>query len=220
VIVVSILLAFAIDAWWEERIARNFEVEQLVRVSAELEANSERLQRKIDTISAAIEGAGDFISWMGPKPIDVSADVYRKQWGKFYSIGTLSVLRSAAQDYLATGRAGKARHEDIRHALAVWHTDADELEDQYDLLRVAHANINDYLQNLVPLLHDITASGAVDENLASKFPYDHGEVLADPLLESRMAIYLIRLEFVLDQALDLQQQQSELMDIIVAATRE
>jgi hypothetical protein len=73
---------------------------------------------------------------------------------------------------------------------------------------------------LVPLLHDITASGAVDENLASKFPYDHGEVLADPLLESRMAIYLIRLEFVLDQGLDLQQRQSELMDNIVAATRE
>jgi len=220
VIVVSILLAFAVDAWWEERIARNFEVEQLVRVSAELEANSERLQRKLNTISAAIEGAGEFISWMGPKPIDVSADVYRKQWGKFYSIGTLSVLRSAAQDYLATGRAGKARHEDIRRALAEWHTYAVELEDQYDLLRVAHAHINDYLQDLVPLLHIIVASGVVDENLASKFPFDHGEVLADPLMESRMAIYLIRLEFVLDQGLDLLQRQSELMEIIVVATSE
>lgn len=219
-IVVSILLAFAIDAWWGGRIARNFEVEQLFRVSAELEANSERLQQKLDTISAAIEGAGEFISWMGPQPIDVSAEVYRRQWGKFYSIGTFSVLRSAAQDYLATGRAGKARHETIRHALAVWHAYADELEAQYDLLRVAHAHINDYLQDLVPLLHTISASGAIDENLASKFPFDHGEVLADPLLESRMAVYLNRLEFVLDQGLGLQQRQSELMGIIVAATRE
>ena len=219
-IVVSILLAFAIDAWQEKRIARNFEVEQLVRVSAELEANSERLQQKLDTISAAIEGAGEFISWMGPQPTDVSAEVYKRQWGKFYSIGTLSVLRSAAQDYLATGRASKARHEEFRHALAVWHTYADELEDQYDLLRVAHAHINDYLQDSVPVLHTISASGAIDENLASKFPFDHGEVLADPLMESRMAIYLIRLEFVLDQGLDLQQRQSELMEIIVVATSE
>ena len=203
-----------------ERITRKFEVEQLVRVSAELKANSERLQRKLDTISAAIEGAGEFISWMGPQPVDVSADVYRRQWRKFYSIGTLSLIRSATQDYLATGRAGKARHEDIRHALAAWHSQADELDDQYDLLRVAHANIDGYLQNLVPLLHDVTASGAVDENLASKFPYDHGEVLADPLMESRMAIYLIRMEFVLDQGLNLQQRQSELMAIIAAATRE
>ena len=110
-IVVSILRAFATDSWWEERIARNFEVEQLARVSGEVEANSGRLQRKLDTISAAREGAGEFISWMGPQPIVVSADVYRKKWGKFYSIGTLSALRSAAQDYLATGRSGFFDHE-------------------------------------------------------------------------------------------------------------
>ena len=110
-IVVSILLAFAIDAWWDEPIARNFEVEQLARVSAELEANSERLQRKLDTISAAIEGAGEFIAWMGPHSIVVSADVYWKLWGKCYSTGTLSVLRSAVQDYWATGRSELFDHE-------------------------------------------------------------------------------------------------------------
>ena len=110
-IVVSILLAFATEAWWEERIAGNFEVEQLARFYAELEANSARLQRKLDTISAGIVGAGEFIAWIGPQPIVVSADVYRKQWGRFYSIGTLLVLRSAAQDYLATGRSGLFDHE-------------------------------------------------------------------------------------------------------------
>ena len=110
-VVVNILLAFATDTWWEEQIARNFEVEQLARVSVELEANSERLQRKLDTISAGIEGAGEFIAWIGPQPIFVSANVYRKQWGRFYSIGTLLVLRSGAQDYLATGRSGLFDHE-------------------------------------------------------------------------------------------------------------
>ena len=34
-IVVSILLAFAIDAWWEERLERKEEAEQLVRLHAE-----------------------------------------------------------------------------------------------------------------------------------------------------------------------------------------
>ena len=220
VIVVSILLAFAIDAWWEERIARSAEIEQLVRVSEELEANSERLQRKIDTISAAIDGAGEFISWMGPHPVDVSADVYFRQWPKFYSIGTFSVLRSAAQDYLAAGQAGKARHGEIRDALSEWHSYADDLEMQYDLLRVAHAHINDYLQDSVPLLHSIAKTGYVDENITSKFPFDHVAVLSDPSLESRMAVYLIRLNFVSVQALDLQRRHSELTELIVTATRE
>jgi hypothetical protein len=42
-IVVSILLAFAIDAWWEERLERKDEAEQLVRLHAEFVVNVERL---------------------------------------------------------------------------------------------------------------------------------------------------------------------------------
>ena len=71
VIVVSILLAFAIDAWWEDRGAHAAELEQLVRVSQELEANSGRLRRKLETIEYSIEGTEELISWMGPEPVDV-----------------------------------------------------------------------------------------------------------------------------------------------------
>jgi hypothetical protein len=42
-IVASILLAFAIDAWWEERLERKEEAEQLVRLHAEFAVNVERL---------------------------------------------------------------------------------------------------------------------------------------------------------------------------------
>ena len=42
-IVGSILLAFAIDAWWQERLERNDEAEQLVRLHAEFIVNVERL---------------------------------------------------------------------------------------------------------------------------------------------------------------------------------
>ena len=59
VIVVSILLAFGIDAWWDEQNARRTEREQLVSVALELKANSERLQRKLDVILFSIEGTED-----------------------------------------------------------------------------------------------------------------------------------------------------------------
>ncbi len=220
VIVVSILLAFSIDAWWEERLARSAEIEQLVRVSEEIEANSERIQRKLETISVAIEATAEFISWMGPQPVDVTADVYHSQWNKFFSIGTFSVLRSAVQDYLAAGQTGKARHADIRHAVSEWHSYADDLEKQYDLLRIAHAHISDYLEDSVPILHSIRVSGVMDGHPTSKFPYDHLSVLSDPLFESRIALYLLRLEFVSSQALDLQRRQLMLVDRIRSATTE
>ena len=218
VIVVSILLAFAIDAWWEGRVARNAEVEQLIRVAQELEANTERLQRKLDTILSSIEGAEEFISWMGPKPVDIPPDVYHGQWPKFFSIGMYSVHRDAAQDYLATGSAGNVRHVGIRDALSEWHTHADNLEKQYGLLRVAHARINDFTEDLVPYLHDVISAGIVNEDLVSKFPYDQKLMLSNPFLESRMATYLIRLEFVSGQASDLLQIQTDLVTLIEDAT--
>ena len=218
VIVISILLAFAIDAWWDDRNDRKAEIEQLLRVAQELEANSERLQAKLEIILSSIKGTQEFIAWMGPEPVDVPPAVYHGQWSKFFSIGMYSVLRGAVQDYLATGRAEGIRHVAIRDALWDWHSAADDLERQYGLLRVAHARINDYGEDLFPSLHDVVATGFVDEDLSSKFPYDHKAALSDPGLESRLATYLIRLEFVSGQATSLLRRQAELISLIDAAT--
>jgi hypothetical protein len=218
VIVVSILLAFAIDAWWEDRGAHAAELEQLVRVSQELEVNSGRLRRKLVTIEYSIEGTEELISWMGPEPVDVPPQTFHRHWNKFFSIGMYSVLRSASQEYLATGTAGSLRHVEIRDALSAWHTDADDLEEQYGLLRVAHKRINDYTEDLVPTFHDIIGTGVVNQDLVSKFPYDQRSLLSDPYFESRLATYLIRLEFVSGQANDLLQDQAELVALINAVT--
>jgi hypothetical protein len=214
VIVVSILLAFAIDAWWEERGAHAAELEQLVRVARELESNSGRLRRKLEIIEYSIEGTEELISWMGPEPVDVPPKTFHSHWNKFFSIGMYSVLRSAAQDYLATGAAGNLRHVEIRDSLSAWHADADDLEEQYSQLRVAHKRINDYTEDLVPTLHTVIGTGVVNQELSSKFPYDRRVLLSAPSFESRLATYLIRLEFVSEQAKDLLQDQAELASMI------
>lgn len=48
-IVASILLAFAIDAWWDERKDRRQELKILASLKTEFEANLEQLDRVIDT---------------------------------------------------------------------------------------------------------------------------------------------------------------------------
>ena len=218
VIVVSILLAFAIDAWWEERNARDAELEQLARVAQELDANTQRLQRKLKVVERSIAGTEELISWMGPEPVDVDPEVYHAIWFKFFSIGMYSVLRGAAQEYLANGTAGNTRHAAIRDALSRWHTAADDLEEQYSLLRVAHARINDYAEDSVPVLHDVIANLAVNPGIVSKFPHDQDVLLSDPYFESRLATYLIRMEFVSFQASDMLDRQEELISLIEAAT--
>jgi hypothetical protein len=218
VIVVSILLAFAIDAWWEKRGIHAAELEKLVRVARELESNSERLRKKLEIIEYSIEGTEELISWMGPEPVDVPPKTFHSQWNKFFSIGMYSVLRGATQDFLATGAAGSLRHGEIRDLLSTWHSDADDLEKQYGKLRVAHARVNDYSEDLVPVLHDVIGTGVVNQEMTSKFPYDQKILLSDPYFESRLATYLIRLEFVSEQANDLLQDQIELASMIDAVT--
>ena len=56
-IVASILLAFAIDAWWQERLEREDESEQLVGLHDEFVVNFERLDRYLIAISGGQHAA-------------------------------------------------------------------------------------------------------------------------------------------------------------------
>ena len=79
VIVFSILLAFAIDAWWDGRQVEDAQIERLSRVAAELRSNSERIHRKIETLEVAITATSKILSWMGPEPQDVELQMFKSQ---------------------------------------------------------------------------------------------------------------------------------------------
>jgi len=200
VIVVSILLAFAIDAWWSERQDRHAETRQLARVSAELNTNAESIETKLETLTVAVAATSEFLSWMGPEPTIVRPQIFLNVWTELYSIGTLTLLTGASEDYLAGGRLDTARNADVRNAIADWYSQGDDLERQYDLLREAHANVGEYLTASMPMLHLHSANALMANHPRSKFPLDQVDILSDPRTESLLAFYLIRMEFVTRQA--------------------
>lgn len=213
-IIASILIAFAIDAWWDNRQESASEVRDLIRVSAELESNSERIQDKLQTIVASIRATSTFISWMGPKPADIDEETLNEQWGTLYGIGFFSLHRSAALDYLARGRTDTVRNLEVRQSISEWYSAGTALEEQYGRLRTAHANISAYLQDAIPFLHTISANAVMAGHPSSRFPFEQTGFLADPRLESRLALFLIRLEFVEEQAVELLETQTELVALI------
>jgi len=216
-IVGSILLAFAIDAWWDEQKEQDAQIRQLAHVSAEIKANSDRIQRKLDVLSVAIDSTSEFISWMGPQPTNVQPQNYFKQWGRLFSLGTFALLRSASEDYLAAGKIETPQYSDIRRAISEWYMYGDDLEKQYDLLRVAHARLGEYSEDLVPVLNEMRQTKIMKGHPTSKFQYDQEKVLSDPSMESRLAIYLIRMEFVREEALALRDREASLQDLIELA---
>ncbi len=48
----------------------------------------------------------------------------------------------------------------------------------------------------------------------SRFPFDHMALMSDPGFESRVSMYLLRLEFVTARANDILGQQGELRELI------
>ena len=216
VIVLSILLAFSIDAWWEERKVENSQIEQLVRVAAELRLNAQRIQSKIENIEIAISATSEFLSGMGPQPQEIQPQVFHNHWEAMISIGTFSLVRRAAEDFLAGGNIDISGYPEIRYSLAEWYSYGDNLEKQYDILRGEHAKLIDYnnAKPAAPALYVLSDLEVMQSHPKSNFPYDQSEVLADPAVESFLAVYLIRLEFVVRQAIDYQERQERLLTAI------
>lgn len=210
-IIASILIAFAIDAWWEDRQETEAEIRNLTRVSAELVANSERIASKLQTLESSIQATSTFISWMGPEPADIDNETLIEQWDALYGIGFFSLHRSAASDYLARGRTDMVTNLEIRQAISEWYSAGTALEEQYERLRAAHANISVYLQDAIPFLHTISANAVMAGHPSSRFSFEQAGFLADPRLESRLALFLIRMEFVEEQAVELMERQRELV---------
>jgi len=197
VIVLSILLAFAIDAWWNHRKERIEGIEQLSHVAAELRLNSDMVRSKIEILQIAIDAASQFLSWMGPEPLEKDSESVAHQLNVLSEIGTFSLVRRAADDYLAAGRESTSRDTLIRESLSEWYFFGDRLENQYTILRTEHWTLNDYLNRIpvAPALVISKANPVMAKHPVSKFPFD---------------------QFVVALSLKQQEIQTNLLDAIVA----
>ena len=219
VIVASILLAFAIDAWWDDRQGRHAESNQLLSVAAEVELNTERIREKLDVLTTADDAAREFISWMGPKPGPVEKKEFGETFRNMYSIGAFVLLRGASETYLAGDRVGAARHNDVRKAISDWYAAGDDLERQYAWLREAHAELGNYLIDAIPRLHLERSHPLMQDIQNSRFPLNQLDLLSDPRFESRLSQYIIRIRFVQSLATDLVEQQAQVLEYIRPAAR-
>ena len=219
VIVFSILLAFAIDAWWDGRQEEDAQIERLARVAAELQSNSERIQSKIETLDVAISATSEILSWMGPEPQEVELQTFMTHWNRMIAIGTFSLIRSATEDFLASGTVDSSQSDDIRNSLSEWYFFGDNLKNQYDLLREAHSKLDDYTYTLstAPRLHTMSELSVMQDHPRSKFPFDHYALLADPRVENLLAVYLLRMEFVTRGVNSYQERQANLLSSINSA---
>jgi hypothetical protein len=117
VIVVSILLAFSIDAWWNIRIEQQREREQLVSMRAEFQAGLSGLDEVLNSVQGHAENVDSFIALLkaaGDEPALIPGSLL----GSAITWRTSDVSSSTLDALLASGELNLLRNVKLRASLA------------------------------------------------------------------------------------------------------
>jgi hypothetical protein len=141
-IVASILLAFAIDAWWSDREIDQWQTAQLRALRDEFSANlksldiivqtHDRTARSLESLIAQIRDTNDTIQVTVSDAALVALVAWRTS---DISTGTLDSL-------LSSGKLAEIDNSDIRQSLAAWPSEVGDAQEDEVLAR-------DFVQNVV-----------------------------------------------------------------------
>ena len=180
VIVISILLAFGIDAWWARGQERKSVAEYRHLLSVQMSANRLMLQSEVEDSERDQEGLGAAIRAISPNPSPISADSLWSLLQPGWGLGTQTVEVSALESLLSLASFDPTEDPVLYRHMIAFRGRTDRLEDNVDRFVVARGRTSDYIRSVSPppaLLPPDPDSGEV-------FLVPIDQLLRDPQLES------------------------------------
>ena len=135
-IVASILLAFAIDAWWEDRQLAQETAEDLAIVKAELAENIRLVQVTIDIINQVVEANNDLIGTLSASR--AGEFVFIEDTTVFWSLfsnPTFDPSLGGTDAWIATGRLSGLGSPALRQRLASVRGKVDDVVEEHHIAR-------------------------------------------------------------------------------------
>lgn len=149
IIVISILLAFAIEAWWNDRLSRADERGVLVQLNAGLAETDPVLEEWQANHAGVVESATVLLSNIGPMgtnsltPEEIS-ELIVTIFGRY----TLDPPDSQITSLESSGRLGLISNQQILNQLATWRSLVADLQnDEIILVRYVDATILPYISS-------------------------------------------------------------------------
>ena len=119
-IVVSILLAFAIDAWWNEQQERAEEREVLESLYAEFEANREEAAAVISFHDREIQSIETLMELTQDEILALPAETVEVMVSSFAMARTFDAVRGSIDALYSAGKLGILRDRELREALTTF----------------------------------------------------------------------------------------------------
>ena len=130
VIVLSILLAFAIDAAWEYRGDRSRERELLSSLAQEYRTNRTTLQQTIGFVEQDLELMRSFFSSDPANLVDLDHPSLGNFWAALYRPQTFELASGATSAALSSGNLDLIRDPQVRELIAGWPARTDDIQER------------------------------------------------------------------------------------------
>lgn len=200
-IVASILLAFGIDAWWEDYQEDAEVSRQLVTLRSEMESNREALLGVGSRGAGNVDSTRKLISLMRPRPDPIGVDSLVTLFDSGFNLHQAALEVAALTGLLEDPDFGSATHPDLYPLLVQYRATLDYYSASEELFFEARSEVVLHLASVMPAAAVSARTGA---HGPSGFEVDVGEVLSNQELEGLLGYLAITATFLNVQAAGLQ----------------
>ena len=215
VIVASILLAFGIDAWWDDRGTRAEEALALRDLSSDFQQNLRSLESNIRHHRRTVDAGARLLEIVHrAEPVPVRAQLDSLLILGFGDHVTFDPRSAALDDLMASGRLGIIRDDVLRESLATWPTVlADYQQEELAVVRQVETSSLPFITAHVPAtdLYNAAHAGFGSYPPSAQDP-DIESLLGSLEFESRLANRMAQEHVVLR---DIEQNVRPLLELIL-----
>ena len=133
-IVVSILIAFALDAWWDDQNERRVEVEQIATLLSEFRTARDSLRSLSENIERVSVATTRLLTLMGPEKSESDSELLFRLLGTSLNFGGAAPKQTALISVLANGNRLIESSNTLVDLLAGWPLEMEDIERDFSHL--------------------------------------------------------------------------------------
>lgn len=212
IVVVGILIAFALDSWWNRRTDARREAAHLLALHADFQENLERLREHIAREEQTMEASRNLLRLMRAGPLP-PADSVTNLLGQVFNSGQFEPATGAYDAIVGAGDFALIRDDTLRAALAGF---AASIRTRY-AERFAEQLYLAFISEFMGRLRWLEWPGdAAQLDPATRRTFDVAALIRDPRFEDHLATRLISARDLARQYQDLAEQAERVLARIEA----
>ena len=217
VIVASILVAFGLDASWDNYQESRVEQRILAELQGEFEQAKSRIEDSVAELEAAIDASVALANYIGMGKEVLAPDVAAILVDQALSINTLEVPSGVLDSIIASGQVRLISNGMIRNALAQWPAFVADVRENHEWHRV---DTDEYLVPYLARYVSIRESNSMLQNRSElapdTFDYDLASMQNDPVFRGRLLWRVVRQSATLRESRVLLAETDSLLALITA----